>query len=302
MPEPTALTVGTFDGVHRGHQQIFAELLAVAKAMSLAPAVVTFEPHPQEVVATHRHQPIRLLTDLPRKAELIKAQGIETIVVLPFDHSMAAMRYDEFVDSVLREKLLMEAMVVGHDHALGRNREGRWEHLQPLAKERKFRIHRVDAFVDGGERISSSAIRRSLENGQVDLAAKMLGRYFSLSGAVVRGDGRGHELNYPTANLGLDNDKLQVPHFGVYAVFVKLAGKRYRGMLNIGKRPTFNHSDMTIEVHIFDFDGSIYGEMLRVEFVAWLRAERKFAGREELMAQLENDEEKSKEIFKMLEA
>ena len=294
---PSVVTVGTFDGIHLGHQQIISVLLEQARQSDLMPVVVTFDPHPQEVVGVKKDNPIRILTTLDDKIELLEKLDVERIMVLAFDEKLASMNYVDFVRHILSDKLHMKKMVVGHDHALGKGREGKWDQLLELGRVDGFDLVKVDPHIRDGERISSTLIRKSLKKGNVSETAKMLGRYYRIKGIVVKGDSRGRELNFPTANIQPLEANIQVPHFGVYAVYVKWKDKKYSGMMNIGNRPTFCCKEMTIEVNIFDFDESLYGDELAIEFVQWIRAEKKFSGVEELVSQLKKDEENCRKIL-----
>ena len=293
----SVVTAGTFDGIHLGHQQIISVLLDEAEKDDLQPVVITFDPHPQEVVGIKKNNPIKILTSLNEKIELLEKLNVERILVLSFDKKLASMHYVDFVSNILLDKLNMQRMVVGHDHALGKGRQGKWDQLQELGRSKGFDLIKVDPFILDGKRISSTLIRESLENGDVAETAKMLGRYYRIKGMVVKGDGRGKELNFPTANIKPLDSNMRIPHFGVYAVYVEWQKKKYAGMMNIGNRPTFCCKEMTIEVNIFDFDKTIYNDELAIEFVQWIRSEKKFAGIDGLVSQLKKDEENCRKIL-----
>ena len=293
----SVVTVGTFDGIHLGHQQIISVLLDEAEKNDLQPVVITFDPHPQEVVGIKKNNPIKILTSLDEKIELLEKLNVERILVLSFDKKLASMLYTDFVSKILLDKLNMQRMVVGHDHALGKGREGKWDQLQELGQSKGFDLIKVDPFFLNNKRISSTLIRESLEKGDVAETAMMLGRSYRIKGIVVKGDGRGKELNFPTANIKQLDLNIRIPHFGVYAVYVEWQNKKYSGMMNIGNRPTFCCKDMTIEVNIFDFDNTIYNDELAIEFVQWIRSEKKFSGIESLVSQLKKDEENCRKIL-----
>ena len=293
----SVVTVGTFDGVHLGHLKILMALLEEAENSQLIPVVVTFYPHPQQIVMTKNGNPIRLLTDKVYKVNLLKEIGIPQVEVLEFDKEMAHLSYEEFIDIYLINKLNMKKMIVGHDHALGKNRQGKWPELSALGKARGFSLTRVDPFYLNGIRVSSSSIRHFLNEGRIKTASEYLGRNYSLSGTVVNGEKRGRVLDFPTANLQIENKSLLVPLAGVYAVYVSLKSRQYNGMLNIGNRPTFDGKNTTIEVHLLEFNQMIYGENLKIEFVKWLRPETKFRNVEALISQLKKDKEKCNKIL-----
>lgn len=293
----SVVTVGTFDGVHLGHQKILSVLVNKAKERDLQPIVVTFNPHPQEVVGIKNNKPIRILTPLEKKVTLLESNLVERILVLSFDEHLASMSYIDFVRKILLDKLHMQLMVVGHDHALGKGRQGKWKELNDLGKTDGFDLCRVEPFILEGNRVSSTLVRNSLMEGKVSETAKMLGRFYSIEGHVVEGDKRGRTMNFPTANILPDTANIRLPHFGVYAVNVFWNGKTLKGMMNIGNRPTFCCDDVTVEVNIFDFNNDIYGDLLKVEFVQWIRPEKKFSGVEELIGQLKKDEIECRKIL-----
>ncbi len=291
IAEPTAVTVGTFDGLHLGHQKVLQALSRKAKEKGYLEVLVTFYPHPQLVVGPKHGKKIELLTTLEEKLEILEKLGVPAVLVIPFDREFARTPYREFVTRILREKLHVKAMVIGYDHAFGRNREGNPETLRKLGQELGFEVEVVEPYYLDGLAVSSTQIRRFLQKGQIEMANKMLGRPYSLRGKVVQGKGRGRELGFPTANIRLNHPDRLIPRPGVYAVDVRLRGERYRGMMNIGHRPTFNFDPLTLEIHIINFRGSIYGEELIVEFKKFIREERKFQSLAELKKQLLADKE-----------
>ncbi len=285
--QPTSLTVGSFDGIHLGHQQLISRLLELASQHDLVSTVVTFEPHPKKVLGKGE---VHLLTDLQEKLDLLRALNVEQTLVIPFTREFAAMDYRQFVRDILVERLNVREMVIGHDHHFGRNREGTFECLVQLGKDWGFSVHQVGPFRVEGEVVSSSAIRQLILEGNVEKAAQFLGRYYALKGVVEKGDGRGQQIGFPTANIRFTQPDKLLPPPGVYAVDAAVQGKRYRGMMNIGVRPTFNNNDiLTSEVHLFNFSGLIYDEAIEVFFKKYIRKEKKFSGIEELKKQLEQD-------------
>jgi riboflavin kinase/FMN adenylyltransferase len=285
LRQEAVLTIGTFDGVHRGHQALIGALVERARSTSRLAALITFHPHPAAVLAPERVP--RYLTTPGEKMALLERLGVDLVVLLSFDQKLAATSAREFMERVSTQLRLRE-LWVGADFALGRNREGNVPGLQELGHEFGYRVQVFEPVQSGSEIISSSRIRSLLEQGRVDEAAGLLGRYPSLSGEVVRGARRGHRLGFPTANLEVRPERA-VPADGIYAVFAVLGAERYPAVANVGVRPTFDNGQRIVEAHIFDFDQDIYGCDLVVEFVAWLRDERRFEHVNDLMAQMGQD-------------
>ncbi len=294
------ITVGTFDGVHLGHRFIIENVQARAKALGAATTVVTFEPHPQLVLRRANKPDIHILTTAEEKIRIFQELGIDRLVILKFTPAFANTPSEDFVRNVLYEKIGFREIVIGHDHGFGKNREGDFHTLLTLGRELGFTVHQLEAFRLDGLRVSSSKIRQALLAGDVALAAKLLGRPYALSGRVVRGEGRGKDLRFPTANIEPEGPAKLIPADGVYAVRVTLAqGQHHKGMMNIGRRPTFNSNAgrRVVEVHLFDFDDDLYGCPITVEFVQRLREERPFAHAEALIEQLKKDKKRSLEIL-----
>jgi riboflavin kinase/FMN adenylyltransferase len=286
------VTMGTFDGVHRGHHAVLAEVTRRARAGGLASVLVTFEPHPLAVVNPAAAP--KLLTLPEEKRALVAAQGIEQFVLMPFTPAVAQLDAEAFVGR-LRDAYAMRELVMGYDHGFGRGRAGDVELVRRLAQQQGFGMAVVDAVKDNGQPISSTLIRTALAHGDLDAAARWLGRSYGIHGTVVRGAGRGRTIGIPTINLASPDTRKLLPPDGVYAVFVTIGkretgnGKRYGGMMNQGPRPTFGEESRTLEVHLFDFDGELYGEVVDVEWVRRLRAVQAFPSRDALVAQLERD-------------
>jgi riboflavin kinase/FMN adenylyltransferase len=292
----SCVTVGTFDGVHRGHQVLLAYLQERAQAQNGQSTVVTFDPHPREVV---REEAVPLLTTIDERAEVCAALGIDRFIVLPFTKAFAQLSAEAFVETVLVRRIGLQEIVIGFDHGFGRGREGDRQLLETLGQQHGFRVDVIPAARVADHVVSSSEVRHLLvETGDLVQVTRMLGRPYALQGQVVAGDRRGHTLGYPTANLALLHPRKVVPKNGVYAVRVCLSGGQYYGgMLNIGTRPTFEGHLQRIEVHLFGFDGDLYGQQLRIEFVERLREERKFDGIDALKRQLSEDEARSKRLL-----
>lgn len=306
MPARGAVvTMGTFDGVHRGHQAVLAEVTRRARASGLTSVLLTFEPHPLAVVNPAAAP--KLLTLSEEKRDLVTAHGIAQFVVLPFTPAVAQLDAEEFVRR-LRADYAMRELVMGYDHGFGRGRAGDVELVQRLAQEQGFAMAVVDAVRDGGQSISSTLIRTALAHGDLDAAARWLGRSYGIRGTVVRGAGRGRTIGVPTINLEAPDPRKLLPPDGVYAVRVRIselgAGSvgakpriptpnsqilEFGGMMNQGPRPTFGEQARTLEIHLFDFDGELYGKTVDVEWVRRLRAVQAFPSRDALVAQLERD-------------
>ncbi len=293
----TVVTIGTFDGIHRGHRKILDELLRISKEENSRNFVITFEPHPRTVVA--QKFDIRLLTTLEEKKEIFENYGIENLMVINFTKEFSKLTSEEFIRKFICDKIGARHVVIGYDHKFGRNRDGNESTLRSLGEKFGFDVTQVPPIKENDVVISSTLIRNLLLNGKVEEANSYLGRYYSLSGKVVHGAGRGISLGFPTANLQPNSKRKLIPANGVYAVSVKLENKVYFGVMNIGFRPTFNQTPHAItEVHVLDFNKDIYGENITIEFVKRLRDEKKFGGKEELIKQIKDDIQKTKEIFK----
>jgi riboflavin kinase/FMN adenylyltransferase len=271
----TAVAVGVFDGLHRGHEALVRR--AVARAEGGRCVAISFDPHPDLVLAKE-FRALPPLTPLPEKRERLAAMGAE-LHVLPFTRELAALEPEAFVDAHLVGPFRPGWLVVGEDFALGRGRSGNVERLRAIGRERGFELEAVPLQREDGAPISSSRIRARLAEGDVASAAALLGRRYSLAGRVVHGDGLGRTLGWPTANLRLHDEKC-LPSLGIYAVWTRIdgAGEWLPGAMSIGIRPTFGGQAVTLEVHLIDWSGDLYGRELEVEFVDWLRAELKFEG------------------------
>lgn len=285
--DASVVTIGTFDGVHLGHLAIINYLLTRAKVRGGESTLVTFFPHPREVVQ-NRTMPI--LTSIEERASILEKIGLDRFVVIPFTEEFSRLSAREFVESVLVEKVGVEEVVIGYDHRFGYDREGDATLLMEMGKDLGFEVDVIPAQVVDSHVVSSSEIRRAIESGAVDRAATLLGRYYHLSGTVVQGDGRGRMIGFPTANLAISDSHKLIPADGVYAVLTSIEdGDSHWAMMNIGVRPTVDGTSRKLEVHLIDFDEDLYGQRLRVEFVARLRDEHKFASIEELTKQLSED-------------
>ena len=285
----SVVTVGTFDGVHRGHQAVLVEVVALARQRARDSVLVTFDPHPLEVVNPAAAP--KLLTLPDEKRPLVERTGIAKMVLLAFTPAVAQLDAGQFVDR-LRAEYGMQELVLGYDHGFGRGRGGDAELLRAIGAERGFGVTVVDAVRDDGQPISSTLIRAAVAHGDLDAAARWLGRPYGIRGEVVRGAGRGRTIGVPTLNLAPPDRRKLLPPDGVYAVRVRLgagSGKPYGGMMNQGPRPTFGEGARTLEVHLFDFSGELYGQTVDVEWIRRLRDVQAFGNRDALIAQLERD-------------
>lgn len=284
------LTVGTFDGVHRGHRLVLARLAARSRESGLTSVLVTFSPHPLEVVNPGA-APL-LLTAGDEKTEVLAESKLDYAVVLPFTPALAAYNAEQFVDEVLLRRLGMRELLVGYDHGFGRGREGDVEVLRALGASRGFGVTVVPP-VPGrdGRPVSSTAIRRSVAGGDLARAADGLGRHYSVSGVVGHGAARGRELGFRTINVGVPAPRKLLPPEAVYAVRVQTPTGAFGGMMNLGPRPTFGETEVALEAHLFDAHGDWYGSRVRVDFIARIRDTRKFANPAELVKQLGRDEQ-----------
>ncbi len=302
MPEPvtefslppgvraSAVTVGTFDGVHIGHYDVLRRLVAQARDVGMASLLVTFSPHPTEVVRPSAVP--MLLTPGMEKFEALATIGIDYCAVLPFTRDLAGLTAAEFVRRILRPRFHMEALLIGHDHGFGRDRAGGREQLMALGAADGFAVTQVaPVSLDDGTVVSSSAIRRALAEGDLDQARRALGRPYSLSGIVQRGDQRGRTIGFPTINLGVPDPRKLLPPTGVYAAIVQTPAGAHPAMVNLGSRPTVSDARQTVEAHLLDFSGDLYGAPVRVDLATALRPIRRFGSLQELTAQLASDRE-----------
>lgn len=287
---PTVLTVGFFDGVHRGHRAVIDRVISAARTRGALSAVLTFEPHPQ-VILTGRKIP--LLTTLEEKAELLGSFGVDKVIVAPFDLRLAQMAPEQFVAETLVDRIGLVHIVIGYDHSFGRGATGNAETITALGGKLGFEVEIVGPVEGEYGTISSSGIRDLIgERGDVTTAARQLGRLYNLAGRVVHGDGRGKELGFPTANLQLEDGNKIIPLRGVYAVKVnrRAHGTTHDGVMNIGVRPTVTAGETRVlEVHLLEFDDDLYDEILTIEFLERIRDEQKFEGVEALKRQIGRD-------------
>ena len=292
------ITIGTFDGVHRGHQQIIEQLVKEAQQIGGTAVLISFYPHPRQVLSGSV-QPLNMLNTPGEKYALLHAQGIEHIVVVPFDTAFAQQSAASYIENFLVERFHPHTIIIGYDHRFGNNREGDYQLLEKEALRHGFRVKEIPEHILKDVTISSTKIRAALLSGDIDTAAAYLGYPYFFSGKVVQGNQLGRTLGYPTANIAIENEEKLVPANGVYAVELWIEGRAaaLRGMMNIGLRPTVDGSNSVIEVNIFDFDEIIYGLSLKVVLRHYLRQEVKFSGLEALKAQLAIDKQQAMRLL-----
>lgn len=289
------ITIGTFDGVHSGHQYILQQLQEAAEACNGETVIITFDPHPREVLAPHDKN-VRLLTTLDEKIRLLEQRGIHHLVVVPFTKAFSELSARAYLEDFLIRTFRPHTIIIGYDHRFGHNREGGLELLEAEQQQFGFQLLEIPPQVVHDLTVSSTKIRQSLQNGAVQLANELLGYPYFLNGTVVHGDKMGRQLGFPTANIHLNDGRKLIPAQGVYAVTVETGGRRFKGALNIGTRPTFNGAELRIEVYILDFNEEIYGENIRVSFLDYIRADKKFDSVDALISQMKNDVEKARMI------
>jgi riboflavin kinase/FMN adenylyltransferase len=294
------LTIGNFDGVHLGHQTLMRDIVARAAKVGGTSAVVTFHPHPLQVLAPN-NAPLQIQT-LRQKLATIESLGIQLVVVIPFDMQLAQIEARDFAVRTLCEKLRPKEIYVGPNFAFGHRREGSFNLLKEVGEEKGFWVGKVHQVQFRGNRVSSTSIRQSLLSGQVGLARRLLNRPYELEGSIVHGTGLGTKIHIPTANLKSPNDL--IPRRGIYVTQIIVEGRKYRGVTNIGIRPTVTggeNAPLSIETHILDFDREIYGKEAALEFLFRLRDERKFSGIDALVEQIRKDIANCRRYFRYLE-
>ena len=283
----TTVTVGTFDGVHLGHQKIISKLVETAKANGSAPTLLTFDPHPRKVVQPNSS--VDLIQTLEERAETLAHLGLKHMVVHPFTKAFSQLSAAEYVKEFLVEMLNIDQIIIGYNHRFGKNRTASVEDLKRFGEIYDFKVMQISAEEIDTISISSTKIRAALAEGDVVTAHTFLGHPFTLSGTVVKGEQRGRTIGFPTANIAVNHPDKIIPKNGVYAVRVQLQNKERLGMMNIGTNPTVNGENRSIEVHIFDWSASIYNQPIQVSLIERIRDELKFDSLETLQKQLEKD-------------
>jgi riboflavin kinase/FMN adenylyltransferase len=289
------LTVGSFDGVHKGHQTILRQVVQEAKEKNGTPAVLTMDPHPREFFAPDNAP--NLLTSLEKKAALLEELGIEVLFVLPFNQTTADMTPELFIQEILHEKCQAARMIVGHDCRFGKAAKGNFELLQTWGEKLGFEVEEISQVIIEAERVSSTLIRERVLQGDLKTVEKLLGRPYSVTGTVSKGRGIGEQLGFPTANVQPDHSA--IPAQGVYFAETVVDGVAMPSAVNIGIAPTIRHADVTIETHILDFKGDIRGKEIEIVFYERIRPEKKFASKEALIEQISADVQSAKAFFDM---
>ena len=297
--ENTVLTVGTFDGVHKGHQALINTVVQKAEEQKARSMIVTFDPHPREIL-NPGDSGIKLLTTLEERCQRMEAHGVDVMLVIPFDRDFSLKSSTEFVEHIIHQKIGVKEFVIGYDHHFGKDREGSIETVENLGQKLNFNTYVVSKKEVADITVSSTKIRNILlKEGDVTKASRLLGWKYTFSGIVEHGQGRGKKIGFPTANLRPLKNNKAIPKVGVYAVKSMIDDRQWDGMMNIGFRPTFKESkEKSLEVHIFDFNKKIYGKKITVEFVKRMRGETTFKNSEELINQLEKDKKIAQNILK----
>lgn len=291
----SAITVGTFDGVHKGHLAVIAELRRTAEALGAKSVLVSFEPHPLTVVRPEA-APL-LLTPHEEKRELLARCGLDYVVFLPFTRELADYPPRRFVEEILIDRLGLRHLVIGYDHGFGKGRSGDVDSLRSIGAEVGFDVDVVPVVLLEGAPISSTRIRKALAAGDVDLAARALGRPYTIRGEVVRGEARGRKLGFPTANIHISEPEKFLPGEGIYAVRSVVGGQVREGVLHLGPRPTYEGAAPTVELHLFDFDQDIYGTQVTVDFCAWIRGIEAFDSEAALIQAIDADCMAARRLF-----
>ncbi|MCG8309594.1 MAG: bifunctional riboflavin kinase/FAD synthetase [Cytophagales bacterium] len=290
------VTSGTFDGVHFGHQKILQRLEEITRNNGGESVLLTYWPHPRLVL--YPDQELYLLTSIEEKAELLGKKNVDHLVIIPFTQEFSGMSSEEFIKDILVDKIGTKKLVIGYDHKFGKNRSGSFEELKKDAPIYGFEVEEIPKQMIENNAVSSTKIRKALSSGKIEIANEFLGRPFCIHGKVIEGDKIGRTMNFPTANIEITFKHKLIPSEGIYAVKVFIDNERFRGMLNIGFRPTFGGTQKRVEVNIFDFDKDIYGDEIKVEFYKKIRSEIKFQNVGALKAQLQKDKKEALVILK----
>lgn len=294
----TILTLGTFDGVHIGHKKILERITQNTENGRYESLVLTFFPHPRMVL--QEKSEIRLLNTINEKIELLEETGIENLIVHPFDESFSRLTAEEFVHTILVNKFQIQKIIIGHDHRFGRNRTANIDDLIAFGKEYDFEVEQISAEEIQDVSVSSTKIRKALNEGNMALANEYLGYHYFLNGTVIKGKQLGRTIGFPTANIHIEEDYKLIPKIGVYVVKAIINGETVFGMMNIGFNPTVNGEKQTIEVHLFDFHQDIYDQNIKVSLLRYIREEQKFGSVDELKNQLHQDQNEAQAFINLL--
>jgi riboflavin kinase/FMN adenylyltransferase len=289
----TVLTVGTFDGVHLAHRDVIGKVLELAKKNNARSFIVTFEPHPQEVLKT-KNPNIKMLCSIEEKLKHFESMGVDSVLVIKFTEEFSKTKAHEFYENIICGKIGICELVVGYDHLFGKDREGNFEMLESLGKEFDFGVHKVEEIDFEGRPVSSTRIREAMATGDIAEANKLLGYEYGFEATVIEGNKVGRTIGFPTVNLKPTKENKAMPNDGIYCVRVSYDSKMYYGMMYLGYRPTLTEGKVrALEVNIFDFEDNVYGETMTINFLTKLRNDKKFDTTEELIAQIKKDKEDS---------
>ena len=283
------LTIGTFDGVHIGHNKILKRLIQDSKKNNLSSLVMTFFPHPRMIL--NKSHDIKMIDTISEKINLLEKTGLDNLIIHPFDNNFSKIRAKEFVEEILVKKLKIKEIIIGYDHKFGKDREASVEDLKKFGKDYMFTVKEIPAQEIDSIAISSTKIRDAILNGEIEKCNKFLGRNFILTGKVVYGEGLGKKIDFPTANIEIKETYKIIPKNGVYLVKTKINSNTYFGMMNIGIRPTVGGRNKSLEIHFFNFKDNIYGKNVSIEIIKKIRDEEKFSSIDQLKIQLKKDEQ-----------
>ena len=283
------LTIGTFDGVHIGHNKILKRLIQDSKKNNLSSLVMTFFPHPRMIL--NKSHEIKMIDTIDEKINLLEKTGLDNLIIHPFDNNFSKIRAKEFVEEILVKKLKIKEIIIGYDHKFGKDREASVEDLKKFGKDYMFTVKEIPAQEIDSIAISSTKIRNAILNGEIEKCNKFLGRNFILTGKVVYGDGLGKKIDFPTANIEIKETYKIIPKNSVYLVKTKINSNTYFGMMNIGVRPTVGGTNKSLEIHFFNFKDNIYGKNVSIEIIKKIRDEEKFSSIDQLKIQLKKDEQ-----------
>jgi len=294
----SVVTLGSFDGIHFGHQLIIKSIIEDARKINGKSVLITFNPHPQEIIQRTGSE-FSLLTTLSEKIEILQSFELDKVLVIPFTREFSELSAATFIEQTLLKKVGLKKITIGYDHMFGHNRTGSFSVLHQYGEKYDFEVEVVQAQQLNCVVVSSSKIRKSLSEGDVKFASELLGREYSVIGLVRRGDGIGHKIGFPTANIHIDHPNKMLPKDGVYFVKVKIGSDSFFGMCNLGYRPTFSGSEHRIEVNIFDFGKDIYGSQISVQFIDRIRDEKKFSSVNDLIDQLNHDKQQCSDLIRL---
>lgn len=284
----SVVTIGTFDGIHLGHQEILSRLIESSKNKDLNSVVLTFFPHPRIIL--NKYNEVKMIDTLDEKIIHLNEIGIDSLIIHPFDRNFSLLSANQFIKDFLVDKLKIKHIIIGYDHRFGKGREASVTDLKNYANDYDFTVEEIKAQEIEKITVSSTKIRNSINQGDIKTTEKYLGRYFNLTGKVVKGDGLGKKINYPTANIFIEETYKIIPKDGVYLVETIIKDKLFNGMMNIGHRPTIGTKNKSIEVHLFNFNEDIYGQVISIKMISKIRDEKKFSSIQALKEQLVKDE------------